>query len=358
MLSRFAGFLTALSLFASATPYAAVADAPPVVVKSCDIDRYRMSLDLTFVNASSKTITRVQLALTSGDEVLAMKDDAGTFAAGDVVSHRLRVESPYFELWGKVGCSAARVTFQDGTTWDNPSISPDMSADVSQTPGSNVTFTKCFTSDQVYMDFTNTAAQDIASIDLGLLQRGVLVWTVTEKGPFSKGTVLHKSWDLLGTRGDRNQTERGMAIDSDMLQNRCTVLSITYADGTSWQNPSTPPASPTAIPFDPPSPAPDAPLTVTGCNGSSTSYYGAGDWRVDYQNTSQKPSIAADFALVMHGHLIATARDVHNLSPGDGTRGTFPLGDPNFIHPVCIPIRMDFADGTEWVNPLFAPPSK
>lgn len=105
------------------------------------------------------------------------------------------------------------------------------------------------------------------------------------------------------------------------------------------------------VPFTVGDSDPNALVTVTGCDGHS------GDtWHVTYQNASSKPNVAADFALIMHDRIDAAARDLHNLGPGDGNFVRFELGGAdNVFHPQCIPLRVNFADGTVWMNRLFAP---
>jgi hypothetical protein len=170
-----------------------------------------------------------------------------------------------------------------------------------------------------------------------------------DKGTFSPGTLIQREYDY--DPSGRSGT-KGYFVGDDMMRNRCIILGVKYADGTAWTNPSPPALSATGIPFTMPAdPDPNAPVTITNCDGTSFS-----DWRVSYQNSSSKPITAADFALVMHGRIDAAARDLHNLRPGDGNTAHFPLdGDDKVYHPQCIPLRVNYADGTVWYNPLFAP---
>ena len=148
-------------------------------------------------------------------------------------------------------------------------------------------------------------------------------------------------------------TRRGHAVLTDLLHGYCVVLGVTYADGTSWKTPSPPPMSLKGITIDPPMPGLQDPVTLSGCDGSSADYYGSGSWRVDYNNASQKAIVATDLALFMHGSLMAIDRDLHDLAPGDGSRARFPLWDRKFFQPTCVPVSVEFADGTMWLNPAF-----
>lgn len=309
-------------------------------------------MNVTFTNMSQKVVTNVRFGLITRSEVLDMKDDAGTVAPGDVVRHRLRVGQDYFLMWARVRCDVASVTFQDGSTWESPTLPPDMVRATPQTPGSNIALSRCQTGGGLRINFTNTAPQDATQVILGIVQFGQLAFKDTDSGTFTSGTLIERSWgdDLA----PKSQKTEGDPVLTDLLQERCVVLGVTYADGTSWKNPSPPPESLKGLNLDPPSPGPNDPLTVSGCDGSSLSR--GGDWHVDYQNVAQKPSVAADLALFMHGHLVAIDRDLHNLDPGSGTTGRFPLGEPDFFHPICVPVSVDFADGTSWTNPAFVLP--
>lgn len=174
-----------------------------------------------------------------------------------------------------------------------------------------------------------------------------MVFEDTDKGTFSPGTLIQRQY------GYRDDNGKGYLVGGDMMQNRCIVLGVKYADGTSWTNSSLPALSEKGIPFTAGDPDLNAPVTVTGCDGHS------GDtWHVAYQNASPKPIVASDFALIMHDRIDEAARDLHNLAPGQGNFVVFELADgDNVFHPQCIPLRVNYADGTVWMNPLFAPPA-
>ena len=356
MLSRITAVLAALAFAVSVAPISASPDDAPVMVQSCSADGFRMTMDVTFTNVSQKVVTNVRFGLTTRSDVLAMKDDAGSYAPGEKVSHRLRVDQEYLLMWAKLSCDVAQVTFQDGTTWENPSLPPDMVRATRQTPGSNVALSRCYTAPGIRINFTNTAQQDATQIILGVVQMGKVVWTDTDSGTFTPGKLFERGWG--SDVAPKSQVLAGQAVMTDLLQEYCVVLGVTYADGTSWKKPSPPPMSLDGITFDPPMPGPNDPVTISGCDGSSSNYYGNGSWRVNYQNVSQKPIVATDLALFMHGSLMAIDRDLHNLAPADGTQVTFPMWDPKFFHPSCVPVSVEFADGTTWVNHAFGAANK
>jgi hypothetical protein len=351
VLSRISAALVAAVFASVAAPAPAAPADAPVVVQSCSADGYRMTLDTTFTNVSQKVVTNVRLALTTRSDVLAMKDDSGNYAPGEKVSHRLKVDQEYLLMWAKLSCDVAQVTFQDGTSWENTALPPDMVRATRQTPGSNVALSRCYTAPGIRINFTNLAQQDATQVVLGVVQMGKVVWTDSDNGTFAPGKLIERGWDA--DVAPKSQVLAGKAVLTDLLQGYCVVLGVTYADGTSWENPSPPPMSLGGITIDPPMPSPQDPVTISGCDGSSANYYGSGSWRVDYNNASQKAIVATDLALFMHGSLMAIDRDLHNLAPGDGSRARFPMWDPKFFQPTCVPVSVEFADGTTWLNPAF-----
>ncbi|HLI96814.1 MAG TPA: hypothetical protein VKT72_12105 [Candidatus Baltobacteraceae bacterium] len=353
MLTRIAALITAATLLLSAAPKAVLADtasSAPITVQDCHADGYRLTYDITFTNVASKAVSKVRFALVNASGALAMIDDAGSYAPGDVVRHRYRPDQLLLRIYSDTTCVPATVTFQDGTTWQSPAVGPDMEKSLQQTPGSHIAVSKCYIGDGVQMDWTNTAQQSATQVDVGLIQHGVMVFQAVDKGTFSPGTLIQREYDYDPTG---RSGAKGYFVGDDMMQNRCIVLGVQYADGTAWTNPSAPPLSEKGIPFTVTDPDPNAPIAISNCDGSS-----GDNWRVSYGNKSSKPIVAADFALIMHGRIDAAARDLHDISPEDGNNARFPLdGDDKVFHPQCIPLRVNFADGTVWYNPLFAPAS-
>lgn len=298
MLTRIAALITAAVLLLSAAPKAVLADtaasSAPITVQDCHADGYRLTYDITFTNVASKAVSKVRFALVNASGALATIDDAGSY--------------------------------------------------------SHIAVSKCYIGDGVQVDWTNTAQQSATQVDVGLMQHGVMVFQAVDKGTFSPGTLIQREYDYDPTG---RSGAKGYFVGDDMMQNRCIVLGVQYADGTAWTNPSAPPLSEKGIPFTVTDPDPNAPIAISNCDGSS-----GDNWRVSYGNKSSKPIVAADFALIMHGRIDAAARDLHDISPEDGNNARFPLdGDDKVFHPQCIPLRVNFADGTVWYNPLFAPAS-
>jgi hypothetical protein len=80
---------------------------------------------------------------------------------------------------------------------------------------------------------------------------------------------------------------------------------------------------------------------------------------IDYVNVSHKTMSSIEFGLVANGILKAEVRDVGTFSPGAEIKHKFPLS-PNVFPigtglPQCPALRITFADGTKWRNPLLPP---
>ena len=318
---------------------------PPVISQVCSMDRHWNTLDVTFVNDSPKPVRKVRFAVTTASGVLTMVDDVGQYAPGEIVRHRLRTKLKFLYIYGNTRCVPVSVRFQDGTTWKNPSVPSKMEQALPQTPRSDIAFSQCFVGNAIYMNFRNIAQESATEVDLGLVQHDLLVARFREKGTFSPGTLIRREFGY-GSMGN--------VLGDDMMRNRCIVLGVHYLSGATWSNPSPPPQALKGIPFTVTPEDSLAPLTILGCRASSSSSDYNGDWSVTYRNTSSKPMVSADFAIVMHGVIEAAAQDLHNLAPGDGNTTRFLLDDPHVYHPRCVPLRATYADGSTWINPLFA----
>ena len=77
--------------------------------------------------------------------------------------------------------------------------------------------------------------------------------------------------------------------------------------------------------------------------------------KIDYRNVTSKPISEIQFGLVARGDLIAEVRDVGTFSPNIEIRHEFGL-NPNVFPigtglPRCVPLHVQFADGTTWRSP-------
>ena len=80
---------------------------------------------------------------------------------------------------------------------------------------------------------------------------------------------------------------------------------------------------------------------------------------IDYVNISPKTMHSIEFRLIANGTLRAEVRNVGTFSNGAEIKHTFGL-NPN-VFPLrtglaqCVPLRINFADGTKWRNPNLPP---
>lgn len=154
MLTRIAALITAATFVLCAVPRAVRADTPaaaatgmPVTMQGCSVDGKWGALDVNFTNAASQEVTKVHFAISDASGVLEMADDVGSYAPGDVVHHRLRVDPILLEIPVDLHCTPASVTFKDGTSWQNPAMPSQMEQALAQTAGSQIAMSRCFIGD-------------------------------------------------------------------------------------------------------------------------------------------------------------------------------------------------------------------
>jgi hypothetical protein len=80
---------------------------------------------------------------------------------------------------------------------------------------------------------------------------------------------------------------------------------------------------------------------------------------IDYTNISHKTMSEIEFGLVANGVLLAEVRDVGTFTPNSKIQHRFGISANVFPIrtglPQCPPLRITFADGTKWRNPLLPP---
>lgn len=80
---------------------------------------------------------------------------------------------------------------------------------------------------------------------------------------------------------------------------------------------------------------------------------------IGYKNEAALPATEIDFGLVAGGSLIAVAKDVGTFSPGVQIDHEFVVSGeifPVVSVPYCAVLRVKYADGSIWQNPL--PPER
>lgn len=173
------------------------------------------------------------------------------------------------------------------------------------TPGTNIAITDCRSMDfelgtpQLHIAYRNASDKAATHVTVGFVENGALVFQKEEVGTFSPGVVITR--DYFQTSG---------VIPSDLMHRQ---------------------------------------LTLTGCD----SYANAGAGSVHVINQGPLTVTAYDVALVVDGNIIRTLRELHTLKPQDElTSRFFTKTEGNAKAAICVPIRANYADGTQWVNPL------
>jgi len=87
---------------------------------------------------------------------------------------------------------------------------------------------------QVSVSFVNNAAQPATRVSFALVSNGLRLASLHADGSFSQGVPIHKSF--LTHAPQRDQT--------------IILSSVTFADGTTWQNPSVPRGTFKAPPYN------------------------------------------------------------------------------------------------------------
>lgn len=334
--------------------------AAPITLEHCaltnkatfdvPVDGYA-ALDVTYrVNGPSE-VTRVRIAISSPAAILAMRDDVGEFSPGARVRHKLPVDEEMLRATDDARCQVVSATFADGTTWRAPGVAPDMAHALPQTEDSRLRITRCYPSlakragangllldpSSVSVSFSNQAAVPATAVDIGLVQNGALVWQHTARGTFSPGVVVEPQWEPARH-----------VIVSDALPSTCVVLGVTYADGTSWKAPYVPKESPGPPVGASASVLPE--LTIESCRlRPITEPMFFPNWTVGFRNSGSRRMDLVEFALVSSGTIVAVATVRGQFDPGIViTKELWLYERDELANQACIPLRIRYADGTEW----------
>ncbi len=106
------------------------------------------------------------------------------------------------------------------------------SADVAQTPGSNIVVTTCHAQigkPPLRIAYKNDSQKGAKEVDFSLVDAAGLVTTVRDVGKFGAGAQINHVFDLPA-----DVSPLGLSSAS------CVVTKVTYMDGTSWTNPNPP----------------------------------------------------------------------------------------------------------------------
>jgi hypothetical protein len=95
--------------------------------------------------------------------------------------------------------------------------------------------------------------------------------------------------------------------------------------------------------------------SVYGMNYYSYPVQGEPTLAIDYKNVTSVVMKNIEFGLIVRGDLVAEVRDVGTFSPGAEIKHKFGVSKNIFplqtSYAECVPLKIDFADGTVWKNP-------
>lgn len=76
---------------------------------------------------------------------------------------------------------------------------------------------------------------------------------------------------------------------------------------------------------------------------------------VDFSNVSDSSIASVEFGVVSGGKVVAMVRDVGSFAPNAAIMHAYGIAasavPPSGVRAQCIPLRIRYADGTEWMNP-------
>ena len=308
----------------------------PITFKSCEYTNKWHAIETVFTNTSDRPVKALSFLVMSASGPIQIVEHDGDFAPGVETLKRTWADLERTHAQVAIRCVPSTVTFADGTSWQNPSVGVDLEHTIVQTPGSPIRIRDCRAMDSEermpvwHYTYVNRASQPATNVSVGLVENGVMLVKKDDAGTFSPGIEIVR------------ESSGNNIVPNDALQPACVVLSATFADGTSWTNPSSPAALASWPPISPDASASGGHITITGCDSS----------RAHYRNDGPLATRAVDIALIEDGHIVRTLRDAHDLAPQDElTSGFFAQNEIKIKDEKCVPIRVDYADGTEWINP-------
>ena len=212
------------------------------------------------------------------------------------------------------------------------------------------------------MSYRNDSAQPLAEVHIALVVDNATVFTYDDVGTFAPGTTVRRrpqlKTDLFPLKAPAS----------------CEVVSVKFADGTTWTNPAVAPTTGASLEQTPESriridrcqpeitdPTPSRAITskkgdkttttTTTIRGSESTTY------MDITFVDQAPAAATSvaFSLVADGKRLQRFEKQGTFSPAVPIAATFGADANIFpirsMHPQCRVDEVQFADGTTWKNP-------
>lgn len=316
---------------------------PPLSVSTCEMVGRLNMFEVVFHNTGTRAMTSVTMnIMTASGPLWVLKWD-GNYAPGSEARRREFASKQYQHYQAAFRCLPAEITYADGTTWRDPHLATDIEKSFEQTPGSKVYITDCRAMDtetgyaNLHVSYRNDSDKPVTDVTVGFVEHGSIVYQDKFVHTFAPGEVNQRD----------GYSETGI-LPSDLMQQKCVVLATTYEDGTTWTNPAPPPSAKWP-PIASTATSTGGQLTLDGCD----SYAWGGAGAVHVTNTGPLDVKAWDIAFVVNGSIIRTLRELHTLkAQEDITSHGYTLTKGNSHDAICVPLRVDYADGSQWVNPL------
>lgn len=315
---------------------------PPLSVTTCEMAGRVHAFEIVFHNTGTQAMRSVTFnVMTESGPLWILKYD-GDYAPGSESRRREWASLQYEHYQAGFRCLPAAITYADGTTWRDPSLALDIEKSFEQTPGANIAITDCRAMDtetgypDLHFAYRNDSEKPVTKVTIGFVEHGAVVFQKEEEHTFAPGE--------LNTRDEYGEG----VIPSDLMHQKCIVLNATYGDGTTWTNPSPPPTAKWP-PIAASATSTGGQLTLTDCD----SFANAGTGSVHIANSGPLDVKAWDIAFVVNGNIIRTLQEIHTLKPQDElTSRGYTITKGNSHDAVCVPLRVQYTDGTQWINPL------
>lgn len=210
------------------------------------------TLNVEYQSLSSKRIVRIEWGFAVDDKIVARVTDTSALAPQATADRHYPLNYDIFPqgvLLGDLKCHALSVELADGTLWTG--ARPPMPLRAVATPppgvdlamhfqpfGAQIAVSTCSLSidenhapvtSTVEIAYTNTATQATSRVDWGLAAKGTIYEKFADTAPVAPNASVDRRWQLPG-----NVLRMSRPPGAPLLDPKCFVLHVRYADGTQW----------------------------------------------------------------------------------------------------------------------------
>ncbi len=198
--------------------------AAPLTIGRCSYSPSDGTIVVSYTNTAQVAANMVRIRASGGERRTVYVRDVGTFSPNVAIdNHAFAI--PMFNKQqggGPLTCSAADITYVDGTTWRAPR-DRDVVAVLFKPLGNGITIGSCSvdSSNQFNLSYRNTTGEDIQSAAIGV------TW--------SNGSEI-VNVNYLPARATRSYASSsiGQTISNASSSPSCRVRYIVYRDGETW----------------------------------------------------------------------------------------------------------------------------